>query len=429
MFKEGSLLKNIENISPTKKLLSIEIPAEVLEDRIQLALKKAQKDVRLPGFRPGKVPLRIIEKRFGKAMEAEILEELILKYYEDAVKNANLKPVSPPQIDGQFQFVRKSPLNVNFKVDVRPEVENLKYDDITIKDYPVNVTDEDVMRAIEQFAKERANYEASDQSAEENDLVSFDCTTEHDKKEDIILRVASSNPYPEEFTKAFIDKKAGDKFEIEVDFTENENLPLHNFKGRILITVNTVKKRKIPKLDDELAKDLGFSDFNELTDTARKNILQTRTNFANNEKIKQILDKLIENHDFELPESQIEAEVSSLIKQVKTVQKETPSDEELREELLPTAKKNVKLSTLIELIGEKEGIEVSKENVERELLEISSQFNVSPEELLKYYMDKDGSLVQIYKKAYTKAVFEKLLQKATIVSSEEINQPKSEQEV
>ncbi|MCX8069803.1 MAG: trigger factor [Thermodesulfovibrionales bacterium] len=422
------MLKNIEHVSKTKKLLSIEIAANVIEDKIQSALKKAQKDVKLPGFRPGKVPINIIEKRYGKSIEADVLEELIKKYFDEAIKEAKLNPVSLPQLEGQFEFQRKSPLNVTFKIDVRAEVENLKYDDITIKDVPVNVTDEDVMRVIEQFAKERANYEASDEPAEDSDLVTFDCKSENDEKKDVILRVGSSTPYPEDFTKAFIGKKVGDQFEYEADFTDNENLPLHNMKGKVTITINTIKKRKVPSLDDEFAKDLGYQDFKTLTEQVKENITNSRTNFANNEKIKQILDKLIETYDFELPESQVEAELSALINKVKPVKSAEITDDDLREKLLPEAKRNVKIATLIQLIGEKENIVVSKEQVEKELYELSSQFNVAPEELLKYYMDKDGSLIQIYNKAYTKAVFAKLLEKVKIIPDEGTIQQNTGQE-
>jgi len=414
------LLKNIEHVSSTKKIITVEIPAEELEKEIQLALKNAQKDVKLHGFRPGKVPISIIEKRFGKSIEADVIKKIVSDHFDQATKSANLFPMSSPTIEGTLSFVRKSPLTVSFKVDVRPDLTDFKYDDLTVIDMPVSVTDEDVMKVIENYAKEKANYEASDGPAEELDIVSFDCSSENNEVKEEVIRVSTSTPYPESFTSAFIGKKTQDKFEIEADFTNRENLKLNNMKGKLQITVNSVKKRKIPLIDDEFAKDLGFNNFQELFENVKKNVINTRNNYAKNQKIKNIIDKLLECEDFELPESQLEAEISRTINNMMSMRGDNNniSEDELRKEASEIAKKNLKLSILIDVIGEREGIKISNQDMEKELFVMSGQLGISPEELLKYHMEKDGSLISLYKKAYTTAVFDKLIERAKIIPYE-----------
>ncbi|HIJ60190.1 MAG TPA: trigger factor [Nitrospirae bacterium] len=414
------MLKNIEHVSSTKKIITVEIPAEELEKEIQLALKNAQKDVKLHGFRPGKVPISIIEKRFGKSIEADVIKKIVSDHFDQATKSANLFPMSSPTIEGTLSFVRKSPLTVSFKVDVRPDLTDFKYDDLTVIDMPVSVTDEDVMKVIENYAKEKANYEASDGPAEELDIVSFDCSSENNEVKEEVIRVSTSTPYPESFTSAFIGKKTQDKFEIEADFTNRENLKLNNMKGKLQITVNSVKKRKIPLIDDEFAKDLGFNNFQELFENVKKNVINTRNNYAKNQKIKNIIDKLLECEDFELPESQLEAEISRTINNMMSMRGDNNniSEDELRKEASEIAKKNLKLSILIDVIGEREGIKISNQDMEKELFVMSGQLGISPEELLKYHMEKDGSLISLYKKAYTTAVFDKLIERAKIIPYE-----------
>lgn len=412
------MLKSIEDISSTKKRLLIEIPAEDIEREIQSAYAKAQREARVPGFRPGKVPMNIIVKRYGTAIEAEVLERLVPESYKQSIKESGLAPVSPPELEERYEYKRNSPLLMKIKVDVRPKVEPLNYKGIVVKDVPVVVTEEDIQRILHAFAKERGNYEVSDEAIGEGDLVTFDCSLGNEEQKDVPLRAGSSMPYPEDFSRAFIGKKTNDVFQIEADFTGRNSLPVNNMKGMFSIKINSVKKLVIPDINDDFAKDMGFETLDDLMERIRENIRSSRTDMANNAKIGQILDKLVETHHFELPESAIENELAFLIRETKANEKETRSEEDIRKELLPIAENNVKTAILLELIGIEEGINVTKEDMENELFKTASQFNIAPEELLNYYMKQDGSLLRIHNKAYTRNVFSRLLDYAIIQQSE-----------
>ena len=142
---EGKLLKALEDISSTKKRLKIEIPAETIEAEIKKGLLDVQRKSKLPGFRPGKAPMTMIEKKFGRNVEADVLERMVPEFYMAAVKEADIKPVSGPVVEESFDFQRNIPLSMTIMVDVRPKVENLNYEDIPVKDIPIEVIDAEVV--------------------------------------------------------------------------------------------------------------------------------------------------------------------------------------------------------------------------------------------------------------------------------------------
>jgi trigger factor len=128
------LLKTVENISTTKKRLKIEIASDMIESEIKDSLEKVRQRAKIPGFRPGKAPLSLIEKRFGKEIEAEVLEKVIPEKYNAALREASLSPVGMPELEEKFEFKRNTPLNLSFIIEVLPKIENLDYENIKVRD-------------------------------------------------------------------------------------------------------------------------------------------------------------------------------------------------------------------------------------------------------------------------------------------------------
>jgi len=122
----------VEDISSTKKRLKIEIPADILEKEYSDSLSKIRQRVRIPGFRQGKTPINIIEKRFGHDIKSEMLEKLVPTYYAQAVKDADLSPVTMPKIEEGLDFKRNEPLSFSLTVEVRPKIDNLNYTGIKL---------------------------------------------------------------------------------------------------------------------------------------------------------------------------------------------------------------------------------------------------------------------------------------------------------
>lgn len=409
------MLKSLQDLSPTKKRLKIEIPAEDIEAEIQKALLNVQRRSKLPGFRPGKAPIGMIEKKFGREIEAEVLEKIVPEYYVRALKEADITPVSRPVAEESFDFKRNSPLSMTIKVEVRPKVENLNYEGITVKDVPVVVTEEDIEKVLKNIVEERVTYESSDAAIETGDLITIDYTVKDDgaAAKDVVLK-AGSGPYPQEFFNSLDGKKRDDEFEVEADFPAELESPFAGRRLKFDIKIKEVKKRNIPSLDDELAKDIGFEDIGQLRDRIKENMLASKNREAERAKQKELMDRLIDTHEFEVPESLVNTEISAVIGEIRAAGKDNRTDEVLAEEIKPHAEKSVKASILLELIGEKEGITVNEEEMKQEILSIAQRFYVSPENVVKYYTARDGSLDGLRRSVFEKKVLNFLLDKAAI---------------
>lgn len=413
------MLKTVEDISATKKRLKIEIPAEAIESEIKRGLGEAQKRARIPGFRPGKAPMHLIEKKFAKDIEADVLEKMVPDYYLKAVKEAGITPVSRPVAEESFDFKRSGPLSMTVSVEVRPKIENLNYEEITVKEVPVEVKDEDVDEVLKRLAEERATYESVDDAISAGDLITMDYEVKDDgaAANDVVLKVGSG-PYPQEFFDGLIGKKKDEELEITAGFPEDLQSPFAGKKPAFNVKVKEIKRRNLPPIDDEFAKDLGFENMGLLKDKVRENILLSKNRDAERTKQREILDKLIESHEFEAPEGLVKAEIGSTIAEIKARGKDERTEESLAEEIKPHAEKGVKASILLELIGEKEGITVTEDEVKEEIIETAQRAYVSPENIMKYYVARDGSLEGLKRTVFEKKVLNFLVNKAKIEKGE-----------
>jgi len=413
------LLKTVEDISATKKRLKIEIPAEAIESEIKRGLGEAQKRARIPGFRPGKAPMHLIEKKFAKDIEADVLEKMIPDYYIKALKEADITPVSRPVAEESFDFKRNEPLSMTVSVEVRPKIENLNYEEITVKEVPVDVKDEDVDEVLKRLAEERAAYESVEDAISVEDLITMDYEVKDDgtAANDVVLKVGSG-PYPQEFFDGLIGRKKDEGLEITASFPEDLQSPFAGKKPTFKVKVKEIKRRNLPPIDDEFAKDLGFENIGLLQDKVKENILLSKNRDAERIKQREILDKLIESHEFEAPEGLVKAEIGSTVAEIKARGGNEKTEESLAEEIKPHAEKGVKASILLELIGEKEGINVSDDEVKEEIIETAQRAYVSPENIMKNYVARDGSLEGLKRTVFEKKVLNFLVNKAKIEKGE-----------
>lgn len=413
------MLKALEDISSTKKRLKIEVPAEAIESEIKKGLSEAQKKARIPGFRPGKAPMPLIEKKFGKDIEADVLEKIIPEFYLKAIKEADITPVSRPVVEDSFDFKRNESLSMTVAVEVRPKVENLNYEGVTVKEVPVEVKDDEIDTVLNRLAEEKATYESADEAVNSGDLVTIDYTVREDGTvaKDVVLKVGSG-PYPQEFFDGLAGKKKDEEFTIEASFPEDSQSPFAGKRPKFEIKIKDIKRRSLPAIDDEFAKDLGFENIGLLKDKIRENILASKNTESERARQREILDKLIESHRFDVPESLLNAEIGGIISEIRASGKDERTDEAIKEELMPHAEKSVKASILLELIGEKEGITVSDDDVKEELLDMAQKYYVSPDNIIKYYMAKDGSLEGLKHSVFEKKVLNFLLNKAKIEKGE-----------
>ncbi|HTZ17353.1 MAG TPA: trigger factor [Dissulfurispiraceae bacterium] len=408
------MLKSFEEISSTKKRLAIEIPADVVEAEVQKGLTEARKKANLPGFRAGKAPMTIIEKRFGKSVESEVLEKIVPEYYMQAVKEADIKPVSRPEMEEALDFKRNSPLSMIFTVEVRPKIDPLIYEGITVKDIPVEITEAEIDDIVRGVAEEKGNFEPVEEPAALGDLVTLDYTTDDGiETKDAVIKIGSG-PYPREFFDALIGKNKGVEFSAEVTFPDDSQTQFAGKTQKFKMLLKDVKRRNIPAIDDELAKDMGMDNIQALRDRVKEDLLSSKNADADRKKQIEIVEKLLATYPFEAPESMVNGDLDRILGEIRAQGKDTRSDEELSAEYRPKAEKSARVSILLDIIGEREGITVSEDELKEEILNFSRRYYVSPENVIKYYVARDGSLEGVKNAIYEKKAMKALLDKAKI---------------
>ncbi|HYQ48602.1 MAG TPA: trigger factor, partial [Thermodesulfovibrionales bacterium] len=398
----------VEDISSTKKRLKIEIPADILEKEYSDSLNKIRQRARIPGFRQGKTPINIIEKKFGHEIKSEMLEKLVPTYYAQAVKDADLSPVTMPKIEEGLDFKRNEPLSFSLTIEVRPKIDKLNYTGIKVKDIAVSVDDKEIEDTVKGLQNDRAMFEAVEREIREDDLLVIDYAKldpagekELSTAKDQIMNLGNRLT-PRGILDAVLGRKKGETVEVSLPEMEGKEINEESEKGnKLRITIKEVKEKKLPELDDEFAKDFGHETFEKLKEKIREGILAAKQENARKHQKAEIVDALIGAHEFDVPESLTEAELEHLIASEKTADKNMqhgePSapeakNEELSQVLRPKAVKNVKGTIILDEVAEKENITVSEAEVKDRISLIAKQLQATPDAIVNLFMTRDGSL-------------------------------------
>ncbi len=417
------MLKTIEEVSSTKKRLKIEIPSQTIEKEISLSLEKLRQRTRIAGFRVGKAPLNLIEKKYGKEVEGEVLQKLIPKVYSETIREAHLKPVDNPVFEEMGDFKRQEPFNMTLLVEVMPGIEELNYTGVKVNDVETEVSEPDVEDVLGRVREEKAVFEPSEEPLAEGDIAILDYTVEGEEKkfEAHVFKVGGPT-MPADFSRGLTGRKKGETFDITVNFPED--YPVKETAGREVlfhITLKDTKKVKLPELDDELAKDLGHTNFEELKTHIKAEVQKSKKLVARKMQKAEIMKKLIESHTFDAPEGLVEKELTGMVEEAAaqkgagTAEAGAPDEavlQALRSSLRENAVRNVKASLLLEMIGEREKVEVSEDDMKQRITQIAQRLSIAPENVIKYYVSRHGSLDSLRHAVFEEKVLDLLLEKA-----------------
>ncbi len=404
--------KTVEDINPTKKRFVVEIPADVLENKIEETLRKLGRTMKIPGFRPGKAPLSLLERRFGKDVELEVVERVIPEYYMRAIKEEAVYPVASPVFE-EYDFKRKTPLRMTFTVEVLPRIDDLKYEGLTVTEEDVTVTDEDVERTTVRLQTEKSTYEVVDDVVSDGDLVVVDYgIVEEDQEVTNQFIKIGSDIIPSEISEALKGKRAGDSFEAVASFPED--YVNKNFSGRTLTlkgTVKEVKRLKEAELDDDFARDLGYEDMGKLKEAVRESLIKAKREMLVNKQKGELIDQLVDAHEFEIPETVLESELHNLVEEARRRDPEAEV-EKLREELRDRAVRNAKANILLDIIAEQERVEVTEEEMKKRIVELAGSMYLSPENFVEIYLKNQGAMGAFRQNMAREKALDIVLQKA-----------------
>lgn len=408
------MLKTIEDISATKKRLNIEVSYESIENEIKTTLDVFRRKANIPGFRPGKAPASLIEKRFGKDAEAEALEKIVPKAYGDALKQAEITPVSQPVLEGGLNYMPHSPLSLTIVVEIMPKIENLKYDGIKVKDIPVELKDSEIEGTLKRLQEQRASYEPYDGPVKNGDLVLIDSfIKEEGKSSEETFKVDSDN-IPKEFYDNIMGKKKAESAEFAFTFpSESPDKERAGKTFNFKVTVKDIKNPVLPNMDDEFAKDLEMDNLDALKAHIRERLEASQKDAIKKIQKADILKKLVEAYEFEIPQSHLESELHMMLADARA-QGRQESEEALKEELKLNAMKRAKATLLIKMIGDREAVKVSDDELKTSIIVQANRMRLDPENLIKYYMARDGSFEGLRHSIFEEKVLDILHERAEL---------------
>jgi trigger factor len=390
-----------------KRSLEIEIPLEEVEQAKERVTNSIKQRVRLPGFRPGKAPVNMIRSRFESEIRNEVLELLLPQAFRNRVQKDELKVVGTPDIT-DLHFEPGQPIRFKADFEVAPEIELAEYRGLPVKYEEPTVTDEEVDKRIEAMRENKAEYPNLDpRPIENNDYVLVHLKSlsglAEPIEQDVQIQVGGEDTLPA-FNESLIGASPDAVIELDINYPEDYGQEkLAGKTVRFQLTPKFVRKKELPVLDDEFARDLGdYQTLDELKDAVKKAIFHEKQYVAQQTAKEELIDRLVEANQFAVPEAYVDRQIENQVRmQLRNLagQGVDPNTiqldwQKVKENQRDKAVRNVKASLLLEKISEREGIAAVKEEVDREVQRIARQEREAVA-VTRARLDKEGTLERI----------------------------------
>src|SRR5260370_23728528 len=375
-----------------KHSIEVTVPVAEVEKETERVVATIQAKAKLPGFRPGKAPLSLIKSKFGADIRQDVLEKIVPRFFRAEVDKEELELVGSPNVT-DVHFHDGEPLRFKAEFEVAPKVELGEYRGITITYTEPEVSDAELDARIQQIREEKAEYVNEDpRPAADGDYVvvaleSLSGLAEKVSQDELMLKIGDEATMPV-FTENLRGASPEDTPESEVTYPADYDRP--NLAGKTVkfrATVKAVRRKELPEVNDEFAKDLGdYQNLDELKDAVRKSMFRDREHKAQDEAKHQLLDRLVDAHDFPVPDvyidRQIEMNVETQLRQL-AAQGVDPNKIKLdwnkvRETQKERATRDVKASLLLDKIAEREALSATNDEVDREVSRIARQRRETP---------------------------------------------------
>ncbi len=404
-WRELIMTANWEKQEGNKGVLTFEVSAEEFEQALDQAFKKVSKDVQIPGFRKGKIPRGIFEKRFGvEALYQDAVDIVLPSAYTKAIDETAIFPIAQPSVDIE-QIERGKELVFTAEVEVKPEVKLGEYKGLEVEEESVEITDDDVEKEIENVRERHAELIVKeDEAIEDGDTAVIDFEGFQDgvpfeggKGENHSLEIGSGQFIPG-FEEQLVGKKAGDETEVTVTFPEEYHAEdLAGKEAVFNVKINEVKAKELPELDDEFAKDVDedVESLDELKKKKREELETNKKQEVENKKREELIQKASDNVEVEIPEAMVDTEVDQMVREFEQqlqmqgmtldmyAQFSGQDKDALKEQMREDAAKRVKTNLTLEAISEAEDIKPSDEDIKAELEKMASMYGAEVDQLVQ----------------------------------------------
>lgn len=392
-----------------KHSLEISVPVPDVESETDKVVADVMKRAKLPGFRPGKVPAALIRKQYAGDIRQKVIEALVPRYLQKQIEAENLNFVGSPEYS-DIHFHEGEPLRFKATFEVMPEIELGEYKDVEVPYQDPVVSDEDIAKRIDEIRDQKAEYVNVDpRPIEDGDfaVVSLESIAgveaEPVKTDEMQLEIGAADTF-EAFTTNLRGLTPGEEKEFEVTYPEEYgSAKLAGKTVKFHATVKGIRKKELPELNDEFAQDLGdYRTVDELREAVRKGIFAQRQYEAQQQAKDLIVDKLVEAHDFPVPQVFIDRQIKNRVEQLARSLVSEGQDprtlkldwKKIAESQRDKAVREVKASLLLGKISEREAIHATRDEVDREVEKVAKQQR-KPVAAIQMEFEKDGTMGRI----------------------------------
>ncbi|MGC2538018.1 MAG: trigger factor [Candidatus Sulfotelmatobacter sp.] len=410
-------VKTETNKKDIKREISVEIPAAEVTRETELQIQRYQKSARLPGFRAGHVPASVIRQRFGDGLKNDVIEALVPRHFRREAEKQGLIPVSQPRIT-DLHMHDGEPLRFKASFEVLPEIQVDGYKELRADKPAIAVSDEEVEQALTSVREQHATYTTVEgRTLAEGDFAqaSMDGKPKHGKDveaasanpvhmDDVLIEIGGKNTVAE-FSQNLTGVSSGEERTFDVSYPED--ISDKRLAGKTFVytvKVNGIKQKSLPQLNDDFAKELGeFSSLEQVRKQIRENMEAEKRHTAEHAAKDKLVAELVKRNDFEVPESLVDRQIDLRLERgLRALAAQGMKMEDLKKMDLPRlragqrdqAVNDVKSSLLLERIAELERIEVSDEEVNRELEALAKQ-SKQTSEAVRARLTEDGGLDRI----------------------------------
>jgi trigger factor len=382
---------SVENVGKLERKVTVRIPADSYESQVKTRIAEVGKTVRLKGFRPGKVPTKVVEQRFGAQIRGEAMNELVRSSFQQAVDQQKLRPAVSPQIstsgepvDGEIEYTAT--------FEVLPEVDKIDVTTLAVNKPESAVEDADVDTMIETLRQQRRSWSPVDREAKEGDMVLFELA-EKDKDEGVRERagtIIGSNAVGKELEDKLAGHKTGDEFDVDMTFPSDFRIPaLAGRQANVAIKIVRVQESKLPEIDDAFIASFGIGDggLDKFRGDVRANLERELKNVLAARLKNEVVQKLVDTYpNIDVPETMVTAEASALAQQAQMQaqqqgqQAPVPDAEGFR----PIARRRVIAGLLVGELARQNNVRVDNRRVAEALASIASTYE-EPERVVELY--------------------------------------------
>ncbi|MSP49788.1 MAG: trigger factor [Alphaproteobacteria bacterium] len=408
-----------EGLTRTFKIV---VPAAEVDQQINRKLGELAGTVRLPGFRPGKVPLELVRKRYGQSVMGEVLDEAVRQSSATAVTDKGLKTAGSPKIEVKA-FDQGKDLEYELTIDLMPEIVPADFSTISLERLKAEVTDKDVADDLMRLARRMRETQPVDppRAAAKGDLVVVDFEGKIDGKvfeggsgTDVPLELGSETFIPG-FEDQLVGAEAGDSREVKVTFPADYVFTDVAGKPAVFtVTAKEIRSGAPAAVDEALAKKVGLESLDALRKTGRERLERQHTQISRAKLKRKLLDALAEKHSFPAPKNMVDSEFSNILKQVSQSNGGKEPSETERTEFRPIAERRVRLGLLLSEIGRRNNIQVGEEELRRALASEASRYPGREREVIDFYQKNPEALIQLRAPIYEDKIIDFILEMAKV---------------